>query len=236
MLDIHTQILPGIDDGARDLSESLLMLEREAAQGVDRVALTPHFYAEEHALSSYLNEREAAYIALRDAARAECPELLLGAEVAYYSGISKSDALNNFAIGESRVLLLEMPESVWSEYMIREVEEITLGRGFHTVIAHAERCLDYQSKKNRSRLYDAGILIQSNASFFINPKTRRQALKLLGRGEIHFVASDAHGSDYRPSRIGEAIGIIEDKLGRAAIERLDSISSRLFGEAVKQVY
>lgn len=236
MIDIHTHILPGVDDGSRDISESLVMLAAEMAQGVDRVALTPHFYAEEHALDSYLRDREAAYIALEGAAGSECPELLLGAEVAYYSGISKSDALKNFAIGESRVLLLEMPECVWSDYMIREVEEIALGRGFRAVIAHAERCLDYQSKKNKERLLDAGILIQANASFFINPKTRRQALKLLGRGEIHFVASDAHGADYRPSRIGEAMKIIEDKLGRAAIERLDSISARLFGEAVKQVY
>lgn len=229
MIDIHTHILPGIDDGARDVAESLLMLDRERAQEIDTVALTPHFYADVETLESFIRQREAAYVSLKSAVGSECPRLLVGAEVAYYSGISRSDALDQFAIGESRVLLIEMPETVWSDYMVRELEEILRSRGFTVVIAHAERCIDFQVKKIKERLLDAGVLIQSNASFFINPKTRRRALKLLGRGNIHFVASDAHGSEYRPSRIGEALEIIEKKLGRGAIERLDSISRKLFG-------
>ena len=229
MIDIHTHILPGIDDGSRNVDESLLMLATEREHGIDSVALTPHFYADVETLESFISQRESAFMSLKGAVSSDCPRLLVGAEVAYYSGISRSEALLQFAIGESRVLLIEMPEAVWSDYMVREIEEIARIRCFTVVIAHAERCIDYQVKKIKRRLLEAGVLIQTNASFFINPKTRRRALKLLGRGYIHFVASDAHGSEYRPPRIGEALEIIEKKLGRGAIERLDSISRKLFG-------
>lgn len=229
MIDIHTHILPGIDDGARNVEESLLMLSAERAEGARRVALTPHFYADENILERFISQREDAFAALKARCEADHPELLLGAEVAYYSGISRSDALGHFTIGDSRALLLEMPEDVWSDYMIREVEEIARVRGINVIIAHAERCLDYQGKRIKNRLFEAGVLIQANASFFINPKTRRRALKLLASGEIHFVASDAHGIEYRPTRIGEALEIIKAKLGQRAIERLELISREIFG-------
>ena len=229
MIDIHTHILPGVDDGSRSVAESLIMLDAEMAQDIRKVALTPHFYADEMSLERFIRLREGAFASLSEKIGEGRPELLLGAEVAYYSGISRSDALGHFTIGDSRVLLIEMPQSVWSEYMIREIEEISRVRGVRVVIAHAERCLDYQGKRVKERLLDAGVLIQANASFFINPKTRRRALKLLAKEEIHFVASDAHGAEYRPTRIGEALEIIAAKLGDRAVGRLELISHEIFG-------
>ena len=60
MTDLHAHILPGMDDGASSVEESLAMLQMEWDQGVDRVALTSHFYSAKEAVSSFLARRDAA--------------------------------------------------------------------------------------------------------------------------------------------------------------------------------
>lgn len=81
MIDLHTHILPGMDDGSRDVLESLAMLEASAAQGVGLVAATPHFYAEENSPERFLSRRAEAAQRLRAALRPGLPEIRLGAEV-----------------------------------------------------------------------------------------------------------------------------------------------------------
>lgn len=211
MLDFHTHILPEIDDGAQSVEESLQMLKMLKEQSVNTVCLTPHYLAMDESPTEFLKRREEAYNKLKSAmseSEDEFPELLLGAEVYYYPGICKMEELHKLTLEGTNVLLLEMPMARWSEYTIKEMEELYSNRDIRIVIAHIERCMDYQKKDTFNRLAMSGISTQVNASFFISKRTRRKALKMFKFGQISHIGTDCHNLKHRPPKMKEALDII----------------------------
>lgn len=126
IVDFHSHILPGIDDGSASAEESIAMLRMETEQGIDCVVATPHFYAHHDAPEGFLAHRREAEIRLREAMDGleEMPEIILGAEVYFFPGISDSDTIPELTIGYNRCILIEMPPSPWSQNMYSELEEI----------------------------------------------------------------------------------------------------------------
>ena len=151
----------------------------------------------------------------------DCPQIKTGAEVLYYQGISRLAGLKSLRIEGSRLLLLEMPMLRWTEYMLRELEELASISGLTIILAHIERYLDLQNEDTWDRLYESGFLNQVNASFFIAFASRRKALSLLKQGRIHFVGSDCHNVTSRPPRIGQAFEYIQKKLGGDFITQMN---------------
>lgn len=224
MLDFHMHVLPGIDDGSQDVETSLEMLRRTGADNIDTVAATPHFYAEENSPKTFLARRAAAYERLMSAAEAQpdfeaMPRIRLGAEVRYFGGMSHTEELDSLCLSGTELLLLEMPFVPWNERMLRDVEDIGR-RGIQVVAAHIERYMDIQSRKIMGRFMDMGLLIQTNASFFLNRRTGRKALRMLAEGRIHFLGSDSHNVTTRPPDLGPALDLIEAKLGGRAFGHL----------------
>lgn len=213
MIDWHSHILPGMDDGSRNVAESLSMLKMLTEQGVDTVIATPHFFANDENVEVFLQRRKKSFDKLRSQLPQNAPNVLLGAEVRYYQGISRMSELKRLCIEESKLLLLEMTMSKWTEYTVRELVELAGSRDITVILAHIERYLKLQSGSTWDRLYENGILMQVNASFFTEFSTRRKALTLLQKGGIQFVGSDCHNMISRPPRIGKAFEIIEKKLG-----------------------
>ncbi|MBR1629024.1 MAG: capsular polysaccharide biosynthesis protein, partial [Lachnospiraceae bacterium] len=82
VIDFHTHVLPGIDDGARDLETSIEMLDKMKKQGVDLVVATPHFYADRMTVDGFLKNREKAFEAVESRRRDGWPKVMKGAEVA----------------------------------------------------------------------------------------------------------------------------------------------------------
>ena len=119
MIDFHSHILPGIDDGSKDVAESLAMLSALKEQGVDTVVATPHFYANHHSVEEFLRRRQKAMDRLSAELSEGAPTIVLGAEVRYYEGISHLQNLESLCIGDSKLLLLEMPFYKWTEYTVR---------------------------------------------------------------------------------------------------------------------
>ena len=138
MIDWHTHILPGMDDGSRDPAESLAMLEALASQGIRTVIATPHFYANDESLATFLERRQQAMDRLQ-AAGVSKPRILLGAEVRYYQGISRLEGLKELRIRGSKLLLLEMPMTKWTQSMVRELIEMAGRSSIRIVLAHVER-------------------------------------------------------------------------------------------------
>ena len=136
MLDCHAHVLPNVDDGSGSINESLALLNMLKEQGVDTVVSTSHFYANDERIDSFLERRHKAYEKLCDSLPENSPEIILGAEVYYYSGISRMEDLKFLRIQNSKVLLLEMPMKKWSDYTVREVVEIANSRDFKVLIAH----------------------------------------------------------------------------------------------------
>lgn len=207
-MDIHSHVLPGIDDGSKSVEESLLMLAASARQGVRRIAATPHFYPMENSPEQFLSRRDEAEKWLRKAWQPGLPELMMGAEVYFFDGMSHTDALDEFRLEGTGLLLLEMPLTPWTARQIQEVEKVQSRSGITVLMAHIERYLKFQDPQVWDELRQAGVLMQCNAEFFLHWRTKRKALRMVKAGEIHFLGSDCHNMSTRPPRLGEAVSLI----------------------------
>lgn len=231
--DIHSHILPAIDDGSSSLAESLELLEMEARQGVTHVVATPHFYARYDRPEAFFAKRKAAEERLREQMERypHLPKLSIGAEVLFFRGMSQSDVISGLTIGEKRCILLEMEEAPWQEYVFREVEGLIRDRGLTPIIAHVERYMfPFHSNKHIARLMEMPVLIQCNAGFFLDRRTRHKAMTMLSRHQIHLLGSDCHSVAHRPPRLGEAVDRINKELGPAAVEWICSNEKAVFAD------
>lgn len=225
IIDFHSHILPGIDDGSKSLKESLSMLELEAEQEIRYVVATPHFYAQHDDPERFLRKRKAAEEQLREALemRRDLPAISVGAEVYFFSGMSHSDILPYLTIGEKRCILIEMPNAPWSESMYRELAEIRDRRDLIPIIAHVDRYISpFRTYGIPERLEQLPVLVQANASFFLNRKTRGMAMKMLREDRIHLLGSDCHNLSSRLPNLGPAVELIEQRFGSEMIEQIVS--------------
>lgn len=151
VIDFHSHILPGIDDGSRNVEKSLGMLQISASQGVDIIAATSHFYATEDRISSFLDRRQNAFEELKQCLteKDEYPEIVVGAEVAFFSGISRAERLEDLTYQGTDLLLLEMPFSPWTKADIDEIKYILERRRMKVLLAHLERFLTIPGIKRR---------------------------------------------------------------------------------------
>lgn len=227
MVDLHSHILPGIDDGSQSVEESRALLALLREQGVETVAATPHFYADRDNPEDFLRRREEA-LAQLDWGGTQLPRILLGAEVAYFDGMSHSADLPRLQLENTGLVLVEMPFTAWTQRMIREVCQLPLQTGLTPVLAHVGR---YRRKdqlpKFERQLLEQGILFQCNAEALLSMKDRRWSLSLLKKGNIHFLGSDAHNLTTRSPQLAQAAAVIAQKLGTDALTRLTALSKEL---------
>ncbi|MDO4811169.1 MAG: capsular polysaccharide biosynthesis protein [Eubacteriales bacterium] len=219
IIDIHTHVLPAMDDGCSTVEESLQLLSELSRQGVTAVAATPHFYADRENPSSFLTRRQKTLSALTEKLDFDLT-LLPGAEVCYYQGVSRTEELPEFAIGSSELVLLEMPFYDWTPSVINEVFSIQRDRKLNVVIAHIDRYLSRKNMAHIESLLDFGVLFQINATAFLDKKKRSAALDLLKKKTVHFIASDCHNMTSRPPKLRDAYDVIEKKLGYKYLEWL----------------
>ena len=223
MIDIHTHILPELDDGSRSVNESIDMLGMLSKQGVDTVVATPHFYIDNTNPNEFLEEREKSIEKLKKAIVGikERPHIAVGAEVQFYPGLYNMEEIHKFCIGGTRYLLVEMPFSVWTQHIYYALEHLYTECGIVPVIAHVERYAEFQEDGDFiNRLKAAHAMIQVNASFFIERATRRKAVALFKKDGINFIGSDAHSSEYRAPNMDKAVEVIQKKLGMRGLDVL----------------
>jgi protein-tyrosine phosphatase len=212
VIDLHCHILPGIDDGALDLDDSVAMARVAAADGIDVVAATPHI---RHDHDVRIHELPTRVAELNEELRAAgVPvEVVTGGEVAETAlhGLD-SDELRAVSLGEGGWILLEPRPGPLTHSLHKSIERLH-GLGFHALIAHPERHLSDDVADRIARLIEAGALIQATAAHLVREPIREGMLALARRGLIHVLASDAHSSHGgRPLRISDgrvALGSIE---------------------------
>ena len=232
LIDFHTHILPGIDDGSADVNESLALLRLEAEQGIHTVIATPHFYPQQDTLERFLQGRDNAFAKLCDQMRQtqDIPQLLLGAEVGFFHGMSQSDQLEWLTIGGKKCILIEMPSLPWTEEMYRELEMIYLQREIVPIIAHIDRYLNFANYRMiLRRIEHLPIAVQANASFFRKRWASALALRMLKEDRIHLLGSDCHNLRARRPNMDVAIQKIRTKLGEDALERIQNHQHALLG-------
>lgn len=222
MIDLHSHVLPGIDDGSRDPEMSQKMLEMLAGQGVTAVMATPHFYAAAHNPEDFVKQRTEVIARLQ---QTPIP-VLAGAEVAYFDGMSRADVLPKLCLGDSRLLLVEMPYGPWTPRMIEEVCDLPMLQGVIPVLAHVDRYRG-QFTKYMPDFMQHGVLFQCNAEAFLNWRSRCWALELLREGALHFLGSDCHNLTTRAPKMAQAAQVITQKLGKEVLEDLTAFTAEL---------
>ena len=225
IVDFHSHILPGIDDGSDCTATSIAMLRMEVAQGISHVVATPHFYARHDTPKQFLARRNEAEARLREAMAGYegMPRMEVGAEVYFFSGISDSDALFELTIADKKFILIEMPYAQWTQSMYRELEQIQLRHGITPIIAHVDRYIGpFKTHGIPEQLEQLPVLVQANASFFLNRGTRAMALRMLRKDQIQLLGSDCHNLHSRAPNLGEAVQTISQRLGQAALDRIES--------------
>ena len=231
-VDFHCHILPCLDDGSRDAEMSRAMLDEMASQGVSSAVATPHFYPDRFDLGAFLEKRRQSLELLGTVYDpASHPKLYLGAEVAYFHGISHSDRIRSLCVEGTRYMLIEMPFSRWQKDVIEEVVNMEEELGIVPILAHIERYESYQKGSTLPFLIENGVLIQSNASHFLEKKSKKQALSMLKKGKIHLLGSDCHNlTDRRPTLGAAAEELLAAGYGDR-LEEMYELGLRLLSDA-----
>ncbi len=231
-IDIHSHILPHVDDGAKSREESIGMLKMLKEQGVLAVAATPHFYASrEKSFEEFLVRRESSYNALKSVVSNDLPEIFLGSEVHFFSGISSFTELEKLCMGNSKYILIELPYKKISDKTVNEIIEINLSRGLTPILAHIERYRRFEGFEKVKQLIRDGFAIgQVNAYSLLRFKYRKSTLRLLGDGYARLIASDCHSPEYNPPKIERALTLIGKRLGKDFCDQLLSTNDGIYKE------
>ena len=214
MIDLHSHVLPGVDDGAHTLEESLAILRAAAEDGIIRIAATPHVRAD-YPTSPDTMERGVDELN-RAAREAGVPiEVLAGGELDIEYAARLDDAtLARFGLGgNAAVLLLECPYYGWPLELRDFVFRLGM-RGFSVMLAHPERNPDVQADPEVLRpLVDAGVLVQLTAASVegrLGSGARHASRALLDADLVHVIASDAHSPQVRAAGMAAAAAVVGD--------------------------
>ena len=172
LTDYHCHILPGMDDGAQDVETALDMIDIMKEQGVERIIATPHFYAhEERSLTDYLLRREDAYDSIAELASIK--NIMLGAEVAIEHGISKIHGIEQLAIDDTGMILLELPFRDYEDWISDEINALASEYGLKIILAHIHRYLQYYSPENFEKILKTDAIFQFNNDAFLVPREKK---------------------------------------------------------------
>lgn len=206
MIDIHTHLLYGIDDGPSSFESSVAMLEAAAADGVKTIITTPHYSP---------NISEKLQIRIEEM----CPEaarfgieLLPGSEYDFSKLSSQNELLT---LGKSNYVLVDFCLSFLSP-MTRSFLFEWQTRGYQIILAHPERLFDKKDLPALKDLADANVYFQLNAGSFqglYGRSVRRFARRLLKEGLCHIIASDAHSVKNYSGQLPAARKYVTKKAG-----------------------
>jgi protein-tyrosine phosphatase len=136
MIDIHSHVLPGMDDGAKDPEESRELINVLQDQGVTLLVLTPHYYPHQERLSDFLIRREKAYQSISDSDI----EMILASETYLSEPLLSYDSIEALCIGDTGYLLLELPYlDKWGSSVMKQIEQLIAKYNVKPIIAHIER-------------------------------------------------------------------------------------------------
>lgn len=219
LFDIHCHILPGVDDGSKNMDMTLDMLRIAYEEGTRNIILTPHYMLEKNKykydeLDRRFNElKEAVY----ESGEFDGLNLYLGNEILYEEGVvTRLREGDIHTMNGTKYILVEYNiRTPWKE-ILHSVDEMTQAR-FWPIIAHVERYHAVEGKLDRiEELMDRGCLLQMNISSvdggFLNENTR-WCRKLVKKGYISLFGTDAHNTDSRAPYTQDFIPWIVKKCG-----------------------
>lgn len=236
LADLHCHILPQIDDGAKDESVSIKMLQMEYQSGITEIAMTSHFDCEKICLDDFLEKRFIAKKKLISEAALKFKEMdniniKLGAEVYYSPNLSMIDA-GKLCIEGTNFMLMELPTDRRPPYLDETIYNLQ-SMGITLLIAHIER---YPYVMNNLPILcewiDKGIYTQINAGTILHKgKHAKICHKLIDWNLVHVMASDAHSVDKRHPNLAEGLELLSGD----ERERLVKNANDIFGGVTPEI-
>lgn len=236
MIDIHSHILPAIDDGAKTPEESLRILEMMKEQGISDVIATPHFLPGKENLGGFLervvaSKNELFKIGLPE----DLPKIHFGCEIYYFPGMGEVESLKSLTLADSKYLLIDFTFAEFDDYVIKDIINLDDNFGIIPVIAHIERYYYFKGFKKLLKCLDSGIgIAQINADSVLNSEYLRRVKKLIKKGYISIVATDSHSVENRPPKLEEAYIRLRKICGDKYIDRLissqENLKKQILGE------
>ncbi len=226
MTDIHCHVLPHVDDGARDMSQSIEMLREMYDEGIREAILTPHYHRG-HMQKDIATIRSRFEDLKTEAAgddKAGRIRLHLGCELYYYpSSVEWIEEGRVSTMAGSDYVLLEFGFTM-EKRLISEGVSNVVRAGFVPIVAHVERYDGLKNKpENVRELVEEGALIQVNSEAVGSGFGARSFVrKLLKERLVHFVATDAHDTKGRAPRLSKAKAYISKHYGEDYCRKLFS--------------
>jgi len=215
MIDFHSHILQDIDDGAKNIEQSIKMLKLCAENGVDTVVLTPHcYYTDSDDIRRFIRERNEKYRILKQAiadSGEALPEVLLGCELHLNKLHAKSDYLKELAIEGTNYIMLEMPTGKWESVIYDTIYSVSI-KGLRPIMAHIDRYY-YDHQPDFHNLFSFDLTYQVNCDSFILPGIKKKMPYFFECGAIHILGSDMHNLTTRTTNMAECKKIIREKYG-----------------------
>lgn len=222
--DVHTHILPWVDDGAVNLEEAMKLLKCEYQDGVRTIFATPHYRRKMFETSKVEIWKQYELVKKEALTIGSDLRILLGCEL--YANMDMIEMLDEKAVctmGDTRCVLTEF--SVCSELrMIQERCYELLSHGYEPIIAHAERYPVLNKHIDAlEQLVDMGAYIQMNAGSIVGAEgfgVKRFCKKVIRRDLLHFVGSDAHDMRKRKPMIGKCSEYLTKVMGKEYMEKI----------------
>lgn len=218
MIDIHTHILPDVDDGSRDLETSLEMIKQSISQGVTDLVATPH--VQSVVTRATRTEHEEKFKILQEHIKDLNLKinLHLGAEVRYHSHIDTD--YQTYTFGKNNYLLLEF--STRNDTPIEEICYDIMRSGFQVIVAHVER-YQYVTMEDVIKIRATGALIQVNTTSVLGTDTyafKRKVKDLLKYKLIDIISTDMHNLEKRPPNLLEARNFLKKYYKEEELDQL----------------
>lgn len=224
IIDVHSHVLPGVDDGAQDWNTSMQMLVQSSKQGVQKVIATPHYYPwRTNAATDEIRRL------CKEAKERLCEEhgidmeIYPGQEILYGMGVLDDlKAGKILTLADSRYVLIEfMPDETFS-VLYHAVREL-MSAGYIPILAHVERYDCLRQMDNVNDLKEGGALFQMNASAVcggILSQKSRWSKKMLKAELIDYIASDMHNLTSRGPHTEEKIELIRKVVESEYLKKL----------------
>lgn len=228
--DLHSHILPGIDDGAKNADISVKLLDMEISQGVRQLVLTPHFNCEQITVEEFTKaRRQSALVLLESAKKAGIKmRIKLGAEV-YFSPMMPKLDLKSLCIQGTSYLLVELPVTYnpsWTQDIFFECRL----QGVTPLVAHVERYPYIIEKPDiLFELVSLGAIAQGNAASIIKDDKRAKLMMRFFEWDIlHVISSDTHSVKHRPPYVKKAYEYVSAKLGEEKAVEISANAAKIF--------
>jgi protein-tyrosine phosphatase len=210
VLDLHCHILPGLDDGSRDLDDSVGMGRQAIADGIEVIAATPHIHPSHTVVIGELEER-VAEVNAELARQGVDVRVVTGGEVSepLLDDLDDED-LRRVSLGGGGWILVEPRPGALSDHLELAVGALTR-RGFRSLVAHPERHAAGDFRERMEALVGAGALIQVTAALIADGPAAPVMLELAALGLVHVLASDAHSSRAgRPVKLSHGVARLRE--------------------------